>query len=97
MPSKNATPKILLSESRVQQGDVISLRGESWPLDAITIQITGIRNPILKLMTGQWWNGSIVPDAEGEFLATLHTDNLENGAYTITASATKNGKLFIIK
>lgn len=87
MPSKNATPKILLSASRVQQGDVISLRGESWPLDAITIQITGIRNPILKLNSGNWWNGSIVPSAKGEFLATLHTDNLENGAYNLTATS----------
>lgn len=86
MPSKNATPKILLSESRVQQGNVISLQGESWPLDAITIHINGIRNPSLKLITGNWWNGDIVPNAEGEFLVMLQTDNMEKGVYTIKTS-----------
>ncbi|MGA8259554.1 MAG: hypothetical protein WB783_05000 [Arenicellales bacterium] len=79
------SPSLGLRVKTLQRGDLLLAHGRHWPIDAVAFRIGKKRLHPKRILRGNNWNGLVVPDGNGDFLAEFVTGGLEPGKYRLEA------------
>lgn len=69
--------------AEVQRGSVVQIAGSGWPPDAVRLLMNKEPVRIARVLRGTIWNGLVVPDVDGQWIAEVSTEEFGRDVYVV--------------